>query len=328
MRIDKLLDEPSSFDFYQAVHTIQKKLIQKGSHHHKVGNDSLPRNELIRFKSAQNLGFSGESIEKIEKRIDEETDSEFYDFYISFMGLTGPSGVLPQHYSELVLQRIKHKDTGMRDFFDLFNHRLISLFYRAWEKYRFSVNYLNSDMDQFSQTLHHLIGGNSQEQLYFSGFYNQKVRNAEGLTSILRELTGCEVMINQLVGKWQKLSHSEQTRLASRMEPEGQYARLGHDASCGSKVWDINSSIEIILKPQSTDSIEDLMPKGKYLALVKQTIRSYLGSAIEFSLRLETQLGKIPNAQLSQAAPPLGAGVVLVARECQLNKSRALTLAR
>ena len=66
------------------------------------------------------------------------------EMIVTFLGLTGPSGVLPRHYTELLIERVRDKDYSLRDFLDLFNHRLISLFYRAWEKYRLPIGYERS----------------------------------------------------------------------------------------------------------------------------------------------------------------------------------------
>ena len=64
---------------------------------------------------------------------------------VNFFGLTGPSGVLPRHYTDLLMriQRdVKHPEkSALREWFDLFTHRLLSLFFRSWEKYRFFVSY-------------------------------------------------------------------------------------------------------------------------------------------------------------------------------------------
>ena len=49
--------------------------------------------------------------------------------------------MLPYCYTELILERLREKDTSFASFLDIFNHRMISLFYRAWEKYRFPVTY-------------------------------------------------------------------------------------------------------------------------------------------------------------------------------------------
>ena len=60
---------------------------------------------------------------------------------VNFMGLSSPQGVLPTPYTELIIERTQKKDNALRDFLDLFNHRLISFFYRAWEKHHFFVSY-------------------------------------------------------------------------------------------------------------------------------------------------------------------------------------------
>ena len=131
MSIRDWKDSPESFDFYQAVYFLQKQLSSQELYWHSVGRDAFPEQELIRFKSVQHLGFPGQAISKVESKDYDSADKQAFNIHVSFMGLTGPSGVMPQHYSELMLQRLKLKDRTMRDFFDIFNHRLISLYYRA-----------------------------------------------------------------------------------------------------------------------------------------------------------------------------------------------------
>ena len=77
---------------------------------------------------------------------------------VNFMGLTGPLGVLPHRLHRTVADRIRQKDTALRDFLDLFHHRIISLFYQAWEKYRFTIAYERGERDRFSHHLLDLIG--------------------------------------------------------------------------------------------------------------------------------------------------------------------------
>ena len=77
---------------------------------------------------------------------------------VHFMGLIGPMGLLPLYYTELVAERANVRDRTLRDFLDIFHHRAISLFYRAWEKYRFGVPYERGEEDKFSSYLLSVIG--------------------------------------------------------------------------------------------------------------------------------------------------------------------------
>ncbi|MFO0888032.1 MAG: type VI secretion system baseplate subunit TssG [Isosphaeraceae bacterium] len=86
-------------------------------------------------------------IRDTRKQLRDRPDSRPLEMLVSFFGLTGPSGALPRHYTEILLQQLREKDSPLCDFLDLFNHRLVSLFYRAWEKYSLPVTYERTRLD-------------------------------------------------------------------------------------------------------------------------------------------------------------------------------------
>ena len=57
------------------------------------------------------------------------------------MGLIGPLGVLPNYVTELIAAASARRITTMLEFLNIFNHRLTSFFYQAWEKNHFTVAY-------------------------------------------------------------------------------------------------------------------------------------------------------------------------------------------
>ena len=147
---------------------------------------------------------------------------------VTFLGLTGPSGVLPRHYTELLLQRIREKDFSLRDFLDLFNHRLISLFYRAWEKYRLPIGYERSQLDDpdeqpdpVTRGLYCLVGlgtaglrgrldVDDEAFLYYSGHFAHFPRSASALECLLADYLEMPVRVQQCQGQWLALEPDDQ----------------------------------------------------------------------------------------------------------------------
>ncbi|GAA3918589.1 type VI secretion system baseplate subunit TssG [Litoribacillus peritrichatus] len=316
MSLDLLLDEPSEFDFYQAVYQIERQLTLEDKEWLFVGTDSFPDKEIVRFKSEQHLGFPGRPISKAEVR-SEADGLTSVDMHVSFMGLTGPSGVLPRHYSELILKCIKNRDTAMRDFFDLFNHRLISLNYRAWKKYRMATHYERGGKgltDPFSKALIALTGSTESLHIYYGGLLNKANRSAEGLRCLLLDFLDCPVVVEELQGKWVKLAPADQTRLASRDEPEGQYARLGCEATVGSRIWDISSGIKVIVSPSESEQVKNLLPGSPRYRKLKMLIESYVDNGLEVKLEVRAKLNDLPNAELSVGKSSLGQSARLANR--------------
>ncbi len=310
MNIFKLLKDPADFDFYQAVYTVERQLFSDGKRHRKVGFDSIPKDELIRFKSDQRLGFPGAPISDVKLQKNNTRKAEIaVDISVSFMGLTGTSGVLPQHYSELVLEHLRNKDTGMCAYFDLFNHRLISLYYRAWAKYRLAINYKpDSKSDMFSNILNELTRSSTTISKYYAGLFHHRIRTVKGLKQILDHYTGCETEIKQFAGRWYWLHKNEQTRLAERDKPEGHFACLGVDTTIGDKVWNINSSISIMLEAPKKLKITSYLKGGEINKAIKLVIRAYLGSLTNYKIELKVERGQIPLIILSGNDVPLGRG--------------------
>ena len=117
--------EPFSFEFFQAVRLLQQLRPERG----RVGRYGNPDDEAVHFGATPATAFPASEIQALEP--DGEGPSRLV---VNFMGLTGPQGVLPLEYSELLADRVRQRDHSLRDFLDLFNHRIISLFFRAWER--------------------------------------------------------------------------------------------------------------------------------------------------------------------------------------------------
>ena len=148
-----LQDEPYRFEFFQAVRLLEKIHTEKKP----VGDTALPYEEVARFRSRIAMDFPSSEIHEILQTEDGSTDETKTEVIVNFMGMAGVSGVLPSHYTELVLDRIRHRDTTLWSFLDIFTHRAVSLFFRAWSKYRFPVGYERGD-DSFTGFLFDFAG--------------------------------------------------------------------------------------------------------------------------------------------------------------------------
>lgn len=151
----RLLSEPYRFDFFQAVRLLRE-----------LAGDAagpVPADATVRFAAYPSLAFPPSTIADLRPPGPDRPPV----LALAFLGLTGPSGVLPRHYTELLLRaerEAKGAERGaLRDWFDLFNHRMAVLFYAAWEKYRFTLPFARGaadrpDLDPFTRALFSLAG--------------------------------------------------------------------------------------------------------------------------------------------------------------------------
>jgi len=268
---------------------------------------------------------------------------------VTFFGLTGPSGVLPRHYTELLMRLEKESKSrekfALRDWFDLFNHRFISLFYRAWEKYRFYLAYergtaTRTEPDPFTTCLYSLVGhgspalrnrlrvgvwedheGRRRERvltrvddlvlLYYSGLLAHRPRCAIGLAGLLQDYLGLPVQIRQFQGQWLRMEPDKQSRLGLL---DGN-CELGVNLVIGERVWDVQSKIRVRVGPLSYDRFlhfmpdRSPMPEHKGFFEVVHLVRLYVGPEFDFDIQLNLQADEVPECCLPEGTsdgPRLG----------------------
>src|SRR5215467_3646565 len=114
---EALASDPTRFAFFQAVRLLQRARA-RATH---VGGYGSPSAEAVRFRAHASLSFPASEIQSLDFPPDSPPEMA-----VNFMGLTGPLGVLPLHYTAFLCDRIRDRDTTLRDFLDIVHHRLIS----------------------------------------------------------------------------------------------------------------------------------------------------------------------------------------------------------
>jgi type VI secretion system protein ImpH len=129
-----LAQEPYCFSFFAAL----RVLAQISAKRTLTNQEPRSAVEQIHFRAHQAFSFPPSELWELKTPAG---STSIADMTVTFLGLTGSMGALPRPYTELVIQRIRKGDFALRDFFDIFNHRLIQVFARAGEKYRFYFNH-------------------------------------------------------------------------------------------------------------------------------------------------------------------------------------------
>lgn len=324
---------PYRFNFFQAVRLLEhrRRELELGRapsdqtrephlEGNGVGRDLDPRSEVARFRALTSLGFPAAAISELRADTASSHDRGAPhppEMVVTFLSLTGPNGALPRHYTELLLQRIREKDFSLRDFLDLFNHRLISLFYRAWEKYNWAIAYERSQLDDptrepdpVTRGVYDLVGlgttglrgrldVNDEVFLFYGGHYAHLPRSALALESLLAEYLEMPVALLQCQGQWLNLELDDQACMPSSRLPKGRNNRLGLNLIVGERVWDVQSRFRLRLGPLTWRQFRSLMPNGEGLRPLCQMTRLYVGPALDFDVQPLLKPEEVPACQLT-----------------------------
>jgi type VI secretion system protein ImpH len=331
-----LFSEPYRFEFFQAVRLLQHCFPDKTP----VGYPWSTTAEPVRFRALPSLSFPTSELFEL---LPPDSGNIQAQMTVTFFGLYGPSGALPTHYTQLLLDLERdvrgEERWALRAWLDLFNHRLTSLFYRAWEKYRVELPYergaaFRKEPDSFTQALFSLIGVGHPTQrnrlaiyhirdqqrdeepeqaaclakiddfalLYYGGLLAHHPRNQISLQRILQDYFGLQVSVLQFHGQWLAISREGQTQL-------GTTGTLGADAVAGSHIWERQGKFRVRLGPLAWQSFQEYLPdlsptpNQKTIFLAMHLIRFYAGPQFDFDVQLVLDRRTVPASQLDGSSP-------------------------
>jgi len=313
-----LKHEPYRFNFFQAVRLLESLSREEpelwGSY--PVGFDYGAEKETVVFKAVPSLQFPSSDITKLIQRSVHDDKTKAGEMLVTFMGLTGPAGVLPSHYTRMLMNQERDRDHAMRDFFDIFNHRLISFFYRAWRKYRLFLDYerkrgADNTNDDLTRILRGLVGLETSGLqmrtdlpddifLYYAGLLSRNIRSASGLEGILSDYFKVPVRLQPLQSRMLPLHDKQCTRLAFAGGARGQFNRLGKTTFLGKRVPNSQNRFRLQVGPLNEAQFADFLPNGTALKPMRTLIEMYVGHEYDFDIQLILDRRRIPELRLGQ----------------------------
>jgi type VI secretion system protein ImpH len=297
---DRLFKEPHDFSFFMAVHLIQSLFPGKKP----LGKALSPAEEAVRFSVNPNLDFPPSDISSLNQ-MDGKRPA---DMEVTFMGLIGPAGALPHWYNELALERAWHKDLSLTAFMDIFHHRLVSLFYLAWQKNQWPINYQPKARDDYSGFLFSFIGlgtpklanqlGLHDESLiFYSGLLSRSVPSAVAIEATVGHFSNTKAVVDQFVDRVIAIEPEYQTRLGMAN------GRLGDDAVCGSYAWENQTKFRVNLGPMGYAHFLRFLTPGDMHSPIFSLVRYIVGIEYEFEIRLILKREEVPLCTVGMETP-------------------------
>ncbi|HEV7446703.1 MAG TPA: type VI secretion system baseplate subunit TssG [Steroidobacteraceae bacterium] len=297
--LDPLQADPLGFEFFEAMRRVECAWPTLP----RLGTAARPADEPVRLGHVPALHFPASMLADIESVAAGRLKIRGY-----FLGLFGPQGPLPLHLTEYAHDRATNsRDHTFAAFADIFHHRILELFYRAWADARPIVQFDRPAEDRFSRYVGALIGITGphlrdrdawpdRARLFFAGLLAGATRTRAALESLLQEYLGLGVRVQECVGQWLPVAASERTCLGA----DAQTAVLGRTAILGERVWNAQHRIRVVIGPVTLGQLMQFLPGGATLERLRAIMLTYLGFEYAWDVQFLTQRDRLPGVRLGQ----------------------------
>ncbi len=285
--LDELHERIRAFDFVAAVRLLENAHPDKP----RVGEAARVCDEVVRLSQQVGLGFKGHALQSLKPGV----RAHPHRLHVNFLGLLGSHGPMPLHLTEYAIQRSQHHaDPTFREFLDLFNHRMLSLFYKASVQFDPAVSFDRADDNTYAEVLGALCGllpeaSQARDAIpdavkrHHPGWFGSSAKSPDGIAALIGAHFGLPVSIREWVGGWLELPEESRLRLGQRSHS----AQLGRAVYIGKRVWSIRHKFCVRLGPLDWETFSAFKPGGEKAGALHDLVRNYVGDEWDWDLELQ-----------------------------------------
>jgi len=298
----QFFNQPYEFDFHQAIRLLEKMHPQAIP----LGEGSNPLKEALSIKARVTLSPSSADLQSLVLTSPDHP----VVLTVNFLGLAGIQGPLPTPFTELVIERLRHKDTNLSDFLDIFNHRLASFWHRMRKKIVLGLAQVPPEATAAGKCFLDLVGieeaalknrlcVSDKALLHHAPLFWTRPRSLMGLQRLLQSYFELPIKVSQFHGGWRVAKERDWTKIGLT----GQHQILGKSAVLGQRSWDQTARLAVHLPPLTYGQYLGFQQGKHEFQALKDLTHFYVGEGqpvdVTFSVQREHILPTCLNRQSS-----------------------------
>jgi type VI secretion system protein ImpH len=274
--------EPYRFDFFDVLRRFERGNPKKP----RIGDSGARDEEIVILGQEPYVEFPGSNLARFDR-----DDLGRFRILCRFLGLLGPQGALPLHTTIEAKRWNDMRDESFARFLDIFNHRFIQLFYRAWADARPAAQHDRPAADRFTGFIGATVGIGTRPfwnrdsignfaKLSVAGLLGPAVRSASRIEHLVAFLFKADVEVDQFVGMWLPLERADRTALSA------QHCSLGRDSLVGAAVYSVQDKFRIRIFARDLKQFEAFLPDGEFCERLADAIFFYIGEILEYDVEI------------------------------------------
>jgi type VI secretion system protein ImpH len=292
--LQNLEAEPWRFDYFAVLRHLERAYADKP----RIGDSANCRDELVKFRQDPFMDFPASNLSRVV-----QSDTKPLQMFVKFLGLLGPQGALPLSTTEEAYHYLLAQDDAFPRFLDIFNHRFIQLFFRAWADARPIVQHDRPAEDRFvayigsaiglgSKPYHNLDSIPDAAKLGFAGLLGGQAKCGSRLAGAVCGLFNVEAEIEEFVGSRLVIETAEWTVLGDR------HNNLGEDTLIGRTIFSVQDKIRIRIITQSLAQYMRFLPTGDLCEPLADLVFFYNGEQLDWDAELAIPAGAVKPIRL------------------------------